>query len=191
MRQSAPMEPSTTAAARYSRGAIVLHWVIAILIMLNFLGAWQAEDLPKAEAMAIMAGHKAMGITILTLSVLRLIWRLAYRPPPLIESLKAWEAAVAKVTHFAFYFLTIAVPLAGWCMHSAGSGGKPVSWFGLFDIPALPVSADKPTTGMFHEMHEIFAFAMLLLIVLHVGAALKHQFLDHDGTMRRVVPWLK
>lgn len=191
MRQSAFMEPSNSAAARYSRGAIAFHWIIAILILLNFLGAWQAEDLPKVEKMAIMAGHKAMGITILALSVLRLVWRVVYRPPPLIESLKAWEAALAKVTHSAFYFLTIAVPLAGWGMHSAGSGGKPVSWFGQFDIPALPVSADKPTAGMFHEMHEIFAFAMLLLIVLHVGAALKHQFLDRDGTMRRVVPWLK
>lgn len=179
------------ARVRYSRVAIALHWIIAIMILLNFIGAFAAEDLPPAEKAYAMAGHKAMGITILTLSVLRLVWRIAFRPPPLVETLKAWEAALAKVTHWLFYFLTTAVPMAGWGLHSSAKAGAPVSWFGQFDIPALPVGSDKPTVGMFHEMHEIFAFLMLGLIVLHVAAALKHQFFDRDGTLGRIVPFMK
>jgi cytochrome b561 len=185
------MDMQTARSARYSRVAIALHWIIALLIVLNFIGAWSAEDLPKAEKAYAMAGHKAFGITILALSLLRLAWKLTHPAPPLLETLKSWEAALAKVTHWLFYFLMIATPLAGWGLHSAASGGKALTWFSQFDVPALPVGSDKPTVGMFHELHEVFAFTMLLLLVLHVAAALKHQFVDKDGTLRRIVPWMK
>ena len=181
------MEPDAASAARYSRGAIAFHWAIALLIIANFLIAWRAEDLPKPEAYGVMAYHKAIGITVLLLTVGRIVWRLTHRPPPLLESLKAWEAALAKVTHALFYILMIAVPVAGWGLHSA-YGAKPVSLFGVIDFPALPVGQDKATAGLFHELHEIFATLMLALFVLHVLAALKHQFIDRDGTLRRITP---
>ena len=185
------METATTSAERYSRGAVILHWLIAVLIVLNFVLANMADDLPKAEAAGIMANHKAIGITVLLLTLVRIAWRFVHPMPPLVETLKAWEAAVAKVTHWLFYFLMLAIPVAGWGLHSAASGGKPVSVFGLFSMPALPVGHDKPTAEMFYETHEITATLMFLLIVLHVGAALKHQFFDKDGTMRRMLPWMK
>ena len=177
--------------ARYTRGAIAFHWIIAILIILNFVGAWIAEDMPKAEAAQVMAMHKASGLTILALSVLRIVWRLMNRAPPLVDTLKAWEAALAKVTHALFYFLMIGIPLTGWAMSSAGMKGAPIGWFGLFDIPALPVAHDRATAGVFHESHEVLATLMLVLLGLHVAAALKHQFLDRDGTMSRMLPFLK
>lgn len=179
------------AQARYSRGAIALHWIIALLIMGNFIGAWVSEDMPRPEKMEMMGYHKAFGMLILGLTVLRIVWRLMHSPPPLVETLKAWEAALAKVTHALFYFLMLAVPTAGWGLHSAFSQGKPVSFLGLFDIPALPVGSDKPTTEMFHELHEVFASLMLLLFVMHMVAALKHHLIDKDGTMRRMAPWMK
>jgi cytochrome b561 len=185
------METAATPADRYSRGAVILHWLIAVLIVLNFLAAAVAEDMPKAEAAQVMANHKAIGITVLLLTLLRIGWRFARPTPPLVETLKAWEAAVAKVTHSLFYFLMLAIPVAGWGLHSAASGGKPVSVFGLFSMPALPVGYDKPTIGVFHEAHEITATLMFLLFWLHVAAALKHQLLDKDGTMRRMLPWMK
>ena len=184
------MNSANSAAQRYSRGAIVLHWLIAVLIMLNFAAAWVAEDMPKPEKMQVMANHKAIGITILLLTVLRIIWRLAKKPPPLVETLKAWEAALSKVAHAAFYFLMLAIPLSGWAMSSSFSKGEGVSLFGLVTMPALPVGYDKPTAGMFHEMHEIFATLMLVLFALHVVAAIKHHFIDKDGTLRRIVPWM-
>ncbi len=169
---------------------IALHWIIALLIMLNFAAAWVAEGASKADAAVIMGNHKAIGITVLLLTVVRMLWRLGHRPPPLLDSLKAWEAALAKVTHGLFYLLMLAVPLAGWGLHSAARG-TPVSLFGLVDFPALPVGSDKPTIGLFHELHEMTATLMLVLFLLHVAGALKHQFLDHDGTLRRMVPWMR
>lgn len=178
-------------AARYSRGAIILHWLIALLIIGNFIGAWTSEDLPRDERMIMMGYHKATGVVILLLTLVRIGWRLFNRPPALVATLKSWEAATARVTHALFYALMLAVPLAGLGLHSAFGKGQPVSVFGLFDFPALPVGSDKPTIGLFHELHEITATAMLVLFVLHVAAALKHQFVDRNGTLARMLPFLR
>lgn len=174
------MSIQTATAARYAKGSVILHWLIALLIAGNFVAAWVAEDMPKAERMQVMGNHKAIGLIVLALTVLRIVWRLMHKPPPLADTLKAWEVALAKVTHAAFYFLMLAVPLAGWAMSSGGSGGKPVGIFGLFAVPALPVGSDKPTVGMFHEMHEVGATLMLVLILIHVAGALKHRIIDKD-----------
>lgn len=184
------MDNQTTANARYSRGAAILHWLIALLIVLNVAAAWISDDMPKPERAFIMGNHKAIGILILALTVLRIVWRIVKKPPPLVETLKAWEAALSKVTHAGFYFLMLALPLSGWAMTSSFTKGEGVSLFGLFTMPALPVAYDKATSGMFHEMHEIFGYLMVALFVLHVVAALKHQVIDKDGTLRRMVPWL-
>lgn len=182
---------TNASAARYSHGAIALHWIIALLIIGNFIGAWYAEDLPKPERMEVMGYHKANGLLILALTLARIGWRFSHPVPPLVETLKAWEVALAKVTHALFYVLMLAIPLAGWGLVSSAGKGAPVSFFGLFDVPALPVGADKPTIGMFHELHEVGATLMLVLFALHVVAALKHQFMDRDGTLRRMAPWVK
>lgn len=186
----AGMESPTTSAARYSRGAIVLHWLIAVLIVLNIAAAWVAEEMTKDDRALVMGNHKAIGITVLALTVLRIVWRLMHRPPPLLDSLRAWEAALSRVAHAGFYFLMLAIPLTGWAMSSAFSKGAGVSLFGLVTVPALPVGYDKPTAGLFAELHELLAFGMIALIVLHVAGALKHQLIDRDGTLRRMVPWM-
>lgn len=191
MRQIFAMNKASSTPTRYSRGAIAFHWTIAGLILLNFAAAWVAEELPKAEAGQVMDNHKAIGLSILALSVLRIIWRLTHPAPPFVQTLKAWEAATAKVVHGLFYVLIIAIPFSGWAMTSAFSGGAPVGFFGLFDIPGLPFAADKATAGVFHEVHELFATLALLLLALHVAGALKHQFIDRDGTLGRMVPWLR
>lgn len=185
------MNTATLSGERYSRGAVVLHWLIAALIALNFALAWIAEDLPKAEQGAMMGNHKAVGILVLAFTVVRIAWRLAHSAPPLLETLKAWEAALARVIHALLYVLMLAIPIAGWGLASAFGKGAPVSIFGLFDVPALPVGQDKPNIGMFHELHEITANLMIALFVLHVVAALKHHWFDRDQTLRRMVPWMK
>jgi len=175
--------------SRYSMGAIVLHWLIAILIILNFIAAWISDDMPKAEKMQVMANHKAFGMTILVLTLVRIGWRLAYKAPPFEASLQVWEVAVAKVVHVLFYVLMLAIPLTGWAMASVG--GHPVGWFGLFSFPALPVGSDRATGGTFHEMHEVLAWAMLVLLALHIAATIKHMFFDHDGTAARISPFAR
>ena len=171
---------------RYSNGAIVLHWVIALLIGLNFVGAWESEDLHGAEKAYAMAGHKAFGITILVLTLLRIVWRIGHTPPPLSPHLKTWEAALAKATHSLFYLLMLGVPLAGWAMHSLASGGQSLTWFQQFDIPGLPFAQNKSAAGIMHAVHEALANVMLALIGLHVAGALKHQIIDRDGELRRM-----
>lgn len=171
---------------RYSTGAIVLHWTIAVLIGLNYLGAWEAEDLQGAEKAYAMAGHKAFGMTILFLTIVRIGWRFAYAAPPLSPRLKTWEAALAKTAHSLLYLLMLGVPLAGWLMHSLASGGQPLTWFQQFDIPGLPLAQSKTGTGILHAVHEALANVMLALIGLHVAGALKHQFADRDGAMKRM-----
>ena len=185
------MDTASTAAARYSRGAIVLHWAIALLIVLNVIAAWVSEDMSKEDRAIIIGNHKAIGIIVIVLTLVRIAWKLSHKAPPLVDTLKAWEAALAKVVHAGLYFLMLALPLSGWAMSSSFGKGAPVSIFGLFGVPALPVGTDKPTAGMYHEMHEIFGNLMVALFVLHVAAALKHHLVDKDGTMRRMVPWLK
>ncbi len=185
------METIETAAARYSRGAMLFHWLIALLIVGNVLGAWFSEDLPKPDRAAIMALHKAVGISVLALTLARIAWRLMHRPPPMIETLKAWETALAKVTHWLFYILMLALPLTGWAFVSAASKGKPVSIFGLFEVPALPVTLNKATAGTFNDLHSTLGWLIVALLGLHVAGALKHQFVDHDGTLRRMIPFLK
>ncbi|NCU12023.1 MAG: cytochrome b [Sphingomonadaceae bacterium] len=180
-----------THAARYSRGAIALHWIMAALIVLNFVLAELAEDAAKEDRSILMGNHKAIGITILLLTLVRIGWRMARPAPPPAETLKAWEAALSKVVHGLFYVLMLAIPLAGWAASSAYGQGAPVDMFGLFGMPALPVEHGKEPAGLFGELHETTAKLMFVLFVLHVGAALKHRFIDRDATLRRMVPWLK
>ena len=180
--------PATSAASRYSRGAIAFHWAIAILITFNFAAAFVAEDLPKAEAAQLLGNHKAIGITILILSIGRLIWRFTKPVLPLSAGLKAWEVTFARVSHWALYGLMVAIPASGWIMHSLASAGKSVVFFGLFAYPGLPFAQDKPTAGLFKELHEVMAFAMLALLVLHIAGALKHKFADRAGSIWRLLP---
>ncbi|MEJ2457293.1 MAG: 50S ribosomal protein L33 [Novosphingobium sp.] len=143
----------------------------------------------KPEKMEIMANHKAVGLTILALTVVRIVWRLVHKAPPLSAALAAWEVALARVTHGLFYVLMLVIPLTGWGM--ASGWGKPISWFGLFSVPPLPVGDSQVVGDIFHESHEVLAIVMLALIALHVAGALKHQVLDRDDTMARMVPFLR
>lgn len=185
------MDTAVNSATRYSRGAIALHWIIALLIVTNFVLAWVAEDLPDEQKYALIGNHKAIGLTVLVLTVVRIFWRLTHKAPPLLDTLKTWEAALSKVVHVLMYGLMLAIPLAGWGMASISAKGAPISIFGLFGFPAMPIAHEKSTQELFYELHEITATLMLVLLALHLGAAIKHHMIDKDGTLRRMVPWLK
>jgi cytochrome b561 len=177
-----------TARTRYSNVAIALHWLIGLAIIGNLAGGLTHESVPKDMQGFVMGLHKASGITILALSVFRLLWRLGHRPPPYEPTLASWEKTTAKVTHWAFYVLMIAIPFSGWLMSSAGGRKYGLNWFGLFDIPFLPVAQDKALAAAMGETHETLAWVMIALLALHIGAAMKHVFLDGDGTFARMLP---
>lgn len=172
---------------KYSKTAILLHWLIAILIVTNIVLVNMSEDLPRAARAAYMNPHKAIGISILTLSVLRLLWRVGHRPPSLPESLPGWQAKLGRFVHVLFYFLIIAVPLTGWLMVAAREGAPPVDVFGLFSVD-LPVADSKALSSFGHEGHEILTKPLVVLIILHILGALKHQFIDKLPFIQRIWP---
>ena len=175
----------------YSRVAIVLHWMIGVLMILNILGGFFHESFGKAAVPIIMSLHKATGILVLALTVTRLIWRLTHRPPPLAATVRGWEKGLAHATHWSFYILMFALPMTGWLMSSAGGRKYSISFYGLFDVPFLPVAQDKAAANVFAERHEVLGFIIVGLIILHVAAALKHHLFDKDNTVIRMLPILR
>jgi len=185
------METPNPQSRRYSHGAITLHWLVAVLIMANFVLVWTAEGKPEAEEHFLVGLHAATGIMILLLSVLRVIWRITHPAPPLEPGLKPWEVVLATWVHRIFYILIIAVPFTGWLMSSAASGGKGVNIYGLFDFPGLPIGPDRDTAIAIYEVHETLATVMFFMMILHLLAALKHHFVDRDATLGRMIPFLR
>ena len=128
--------PNKTTSGRYSALAQLFHWIIAALIVTQFVLARMAADLPLGgRKLALLARHKSVGMTILMLAILRLLWRLRNRPPELPSGMSRIEQIAARTTHLAFYLLLFAMPLTGWMMSSAKNYS--VSWFGLFTWPNL------------------------------------------------------
>ena len=177
-----------SSAKRYSTGAMAFHWLIAGLVIWNWLLAKSAESAAsREEAIAIFADHKAIGITILVLSVLRLLWRFTHRPPPLPVDYPTWEKGLAHLTHILFYVLLIGLPLGGWLANSLA--GREVDMFGLFVIPAIPVAVNEGAAETVFGLHKLGAFMMLILFALHVLGALKHTILEKDGNLFRMLPF--
>ena len=172
---------------RYGKIAILFHWAIAILIGTNILLANLAEDLPRAARAAYMSPHKAIGISILLLSVGRILWRLGHRPPPLPKKVQGLQAKAGHTVHMLFYVLMIAMPLTGWLMIGANSRAAPVDFFGLFTVD-LAVGKNAMLAGIGREGHEILATMLLVLVGLHVLGALKHQFIDRMPFIQRMWP---
>lgn len=172
---------------KYSKTAIALHWIIAILIVANVTLVSMAEELPRAARAVYMDPHKAIGVSILQFSLFRLFWRLGHKPPPMPNAISGWQAKLGKTVHALFYFLIVAVPLSGWLMASAHPQAPPVSFFGLFDI-TLPVGKNEGLAGIGHDAHEILTKPLVILIFLHVIGALKHQFADRLPFIQRMWP---
>ena len=190
---------------RYTKTAIVLHWLIAIFIALMFVLGWYMAELPK-EAPKQMAYdlfdlgiytwqvaeevsprtfyfnlHKSLGLTVLALIVLRVLWRITHTPPVALSSYKAIEKKVATATHHSLYLLMLAVPVTG--LIKAINSKYGVKWFGMDVIAGLD---NKPMREFFECTHEFVGIVLLVLIGIHLLGALKHKFIDKDDTMSRM-----
>ncbi len=191
---------------RYTVVAIALHWAIAIGILAMIPFGWWMGDLihepaTRAHGVAAIQLHKSIGLSILMLSLTRLAWRLFNPPPPLPAGMAAWERFAATATHWAFYAVMIALPLSGWVYVSTGYDwqGRPLEvptlWFGLFEVPHLPIAAadnatrQQAASGSI-SAHSLLAWGAIGLAALHVGAALKHHVVNKDGVLARMVPGL-
>jgi cytochrome b561 len=172
-------------ASRYTLPAIALHWLLALLILGSLaVGTWMTGLAMSPLRLQLYNWHKWAGVIILTLTALRLLWRLTHRPPA-PPAMPAWQAAAHRATHGLMYALFFAVPLVGWAYSSAA--GYPVVLFGVLPLPDF-VPVDKALAEAVKPWHAWLAWALTALIGLHIAAALKHHFIDRDGLLSRMRP---
>lgn len=170
---------------RYTTTAIALHWLLALAILGSFGVGWYMAGLPLSpQRVKLYNWHKWAGVTILTLSAFRLLWRLTHRPPP-DAPMPAWQQRASHLAHRALYVLFFAVPLAGWAYSSAA--GFPIVWFGVLPLPDF-VPVDKALAEAIKPLHGWLAWTLIAVVVVHIAGALKHQFVDRDGLIARMLP---
>jgi len=191
--------------AKYTKTAIILHGVVGLLLIgMLVLGAFMHEvpkDLPKVDSVDFMnLGiytvqfsealtprsfyfnlHKSIGITVFALILIRLFWRMTHSAPAFPATMKAWEKTVAELVHKALYFLMLAMPVSGIVMATYSKYG--IKWFG---IPLIKGLDNEGLREIFQEVHEVLAWTLVVLIVLHALAAIKHKLVDKDDVMSRM-----
>jgi cytochrome b561 len=170
---------------RYSTVAITLHWLIAALMIYMILFG---EDLIRRPTSTFYPSlHASIGISVLILSLGRLVWRLMNSPPPLPSTMKPWEVTLSHVSHWLFYVLMIGLPLTGLMAFSHQLPKEAIlsstTLFGIAPVPGLP-----DLGGLGRNLHSLASNATEAMIFLHVVAALKHQFWDKDNILKRMSP---
>ena len=194
-----------TSISRYTKTAVVLHWLIGFAILGLFALGWYMTDLPKeapksaafdlfdlgiytwqlAEEVSPRAFyynlHKSLGVTLLALIAFRVLWRITHRPPALLPSLQGWEKKLATAGHHLLYLLMVAMPVSGVIMATYSKFG--IKWFGIPFISGLDNNAIRE---VFVEVHETVGLVLIVVIAVHVLGALKHKFIDKDDTLKRM-----
>lgn len=181
---------------KYSGVAIAFHWIIALGVFVNLLlpNIWEAVS--DENVRPLIDAHKSIGVTVLGLAVMRLLWRLTHTPPSLPASYKPWEVKASHAAHWALYAFIFAMPLTGWIMDSAwkDAATHPMHWFGLFEWPRISVvmGLDEATKKSVHDSfgaaHEILGYALWALFAAHVIGAFKHQWIDGEKELQRMMP---
>ena len=172
---------------RYTLPAITLHWLIALMIIGTFGMGLVMTEIPgiTPAKLKYYSWHKWSGVTILLLALVRLGWRLGHPAPAYPASMPAWQQRAAEALHKLLYVLIVAVPLSGYFYTLAS--GFPVVWFGVIDLPVL-IGPDPELKPILKGLHYWLNMTLAACVAVHVGAALKHHFIDRDGVLRRMLP---
>lgn len=179
---------------RYHSGAILLHWLMAILILGNLALGMLLEDIPIDQKFQRYQLHKSLGMTVMVLAVLRIIWRFVHPAPPLPSHMRVWEKGVAHITHFVLYVMMLLIPFTGWALVSSSPKKIPTVLYGLVELPHLPFfeslaeDARKAVSHNIAETHGLLAYVLLVLVGAHVLAAIRHHWLIKDETIMRMSP---
>lgn len=190
---------------RYTKTAVILHWLIALFLVVMFVLGWFMADIPKDapkqasfdfmdlgiytyqlnEAVSPRTFyfnlHKSLGLTIFALILFRIFWRITHKPPAMLTSYKAIERKLAAGAHHLLYLLMFAIPATGVVMGLYSKYG--VMWFGAHVLPGLD---NENIRDIFEEAHEVVGIILLVVVAIHVIGALKHKLIDKDGTMKRM-----
>lgn len=181
----AEIRPIIPTDVTYTRTAIVLHWLTVALVATGFtLGKWMV-GLPIApQTLRIYAYHKWIGITVFLMTIARLGWRFGH-PVSEPAGLPAWQRRAAIASHVSLYALLLAVPISGWLFSSAS--GVQVVYLGLVALPNL-VPKDEALAATLKSVHFALNFALLALVLVHAGAALRHHLVERDRVLQRMLP---
>jgi cytochrome b561 len=178
--------------SRYGLVAMTLHWLIAIAIITNIVLILTMPEGRTPTHRIMMSWHMSIGLTVIVLSIARIIWRWINPLPPPPHGLNRWLHVSAKAMHHLLYTLMVAIPLAGWLMVSASGFSPP--WFGLFNWPVFPgfgglgKEAGHDVHEIFESIHVVLGWAMIVLIPCHIGAALYHHIVRKDNVLIRMLP---
>jgi len=169
---------------RFGIVTIFIHWVMALLlIVLTIIGLYMVNIPISAQKLKLFGWHKELGLLALFLVMFRIVWRLGNILPSL-DSLNIFERFAAKTVHWLFYVFMFAIPITGWIVTS--SAGLPASFFGLFVLPNI-VATNNDTLELFQMIHMWLSYGLIALFCAHVGAALKHHFINKDDILRRML----
>ena len=193
------------APTHYTKTAVILHWLIALGIFSMFALGWFMSDIPKEAPKQLSFDlfnwgiytwqvseeisprsfyfnvHKSLGVTIFTLILLRIVWRLTHTPPALLSSYKDIERKLANGTHRLLYLLMLVLPLSGVIMATYSKYG--IKWFGMNFIKGLD---NNPMRELYKSVHQIVGLILLAFVVIHILGALKHKLIDKDDTLNRM-----
>lgn len=168
--------------------AKTLHWVMALAILGNGIFGLLMVEMPRGmDKLNAFALHKSIGLTVLALFLLRLSWRW-FDPKPRDEPMPKWQRVAAHLTHGVLYLFMLALPLSGWIMNSLH--GFPLQFFKLFNLPAL-AEKNEELSELAESVHEYLFWALLLVVIGHVGAALVHHLFERDNTLLRMLPFAR
>ena len=173
----------------YGLGAIFFHWVIALLFIFQGGLGFYMSDLPADDPAKFTTyqWHKSLGLTILVLSLLRLGWRLANRQPNLPGTMPSWEKRGAYLAHIALYAGLLLVPITGWAMVSASPLNIPTLAYNTVLVPHLPLPVSEAAEDIWSDLHETLAKVIMAIALVHIAAALRHEFILKDGLLSRMI----
>lgn len=170
----------------YGPVAKVLHWTVAVLIIgLLWLG-WYMVDLSYYDAWynASLTWHKSLGMVALVVGAVKLCWAMGTHAPAPVASMAAWERMATRAMHGVLFAMMVTIPVTGYIISTSAGAG--VAVFGWFEVPAL-LPANEGLRDLAITLHFYLAYIIAALVPLHAGAALKHQFIDRDGVLRRML----
>ncbi len=171
---------------RYTKTAMSLHWLMALLIIGLFAVGLYMHELPLSPwKLQIYSWHKWAGVTAFLLVLVRWAWRITHRPPALPVNMSRSAELAAHAAHALLYLLMIAIPLSGWLMSSAK--GIQTVYFGVIPIPDL-IAKNRDLGNLLKEIHAILNFTLAAVVVVHASAALKHHLIDKDDVLTRMLP---
>ncbi len=180
---------------KYTKPAIILHWLVGVAMLYNLVSMLLLDD--NARSRPFIDLHKSIGITVLGLLIMRALWRAANTPPALPATYKPWERTLSHAVHGLLYLMILGMPLSGWIMNSASLNKNTgqaygidlyhiVPWFNLPLFNGMDVATRKGWHEFLGGVHALGGWALLALVVLHIGGALKHQFLDKEKELQRM-----